>query len=113
MIEIGNIDDESNQMEGRLFGTLGASLLNAGLFNNRFTSGSTFRPFASLAGRLPLTVNPNFPSPLATFDSCTAPSGEAGICTPGAACSLFGGRPSGSCLFGAVCCVSKSVLGIV
>lgn len=107
--EIDNINDD-NQPEGRFgISNLGATILNAGLFNNRFTSGSNSRPFASLANRFPITLNPNFANPIAAFDSCTAPSGESGICAPGAVCSLFGGRPSGSCILGGVCCISKSV----
>ncbi|EFX72901.1 hypothetical protein DAPPUDRAFT_110156 [Daphnia pulex] len=68
---------------------LGTNLLNIGLFNNRFTP--TWRPFANLANSL---------------EACTSPSGDAGICTPGSVCSLFSGRPSGSCTQGKVCCVN-------
>ncbi|XP_046637995.1 uncharacterized protein LOC124316225 isoform X2 [Daphnia pulicaria] len=98
-------DDEENS-EGRLVGGLGANLINTGLFNNRFTPANTWRPFANLANRIPITVNPNFDNPLATFDACTSPSGDAGICAPGNICSLFGGRPSGSCVLGKVCCIN-------
>ena len=112
MKKIDGIAAENNQVEGRFgLGTLGASILNAGLFNNRFTaSGTTLKKtFASLANILPITWNPNYVGPITTFDSCTAPTGESGICSPGSVCSLFGGRPSGSCLFGGVCCISKSI----
>ncbi|XP_046638095.1 uncharacterized protein LOC124316287 isoform X1 [Daphnia pulicaria] len=82
--------DYYNDQEGR-FGLsgLGANLLNIGLFNNRFHP--RWRPFANLASSL---------------EACTSPSGDAGICTPGSVCSLFSGRPSGSCTRGKVCCVN-------
>lgn len=100
-------DEENNQPEGRFaLGGLGANLINTGLFNNRFTPANTWRPFASLANRIPVTVNPDYNSPLANFDACTSPSGDAGICAPGSVCSLFGGRPSGSCVLGKVCCIN-------
>ncbi|EFX72898.1 hypothetical protein DAPPUDRAFT_325654 [Daphnia pulex] len=102
-----NDDEENIHAEGRLGGGLGANLINTGLFNNRFTPANTWRPFANLANRIPITVNPNFDNPLATFDACTAPSGDAGICAPGNICSLFGGRPSGSCILGKVCCINS------
>jgi hypothetical protein len=98
----------NNEAEGRLVGGLGANLINTGIFNNRFTPANTWRPFANLGNRIPVSVNPNFDNPLATFDACTSPSGDAGICAPGNICSLFGGRPSGSCILGKVCCISKS-----
>jgi hypothetical protein len=107
LIKTENYDEEDNQAEGRLVGGLGANLINTGLFNNRFTPANTWRPFANLANRIPITVNPNFDNPLATFDACTAPNGDSGICAPGNICSLFGGRPSGSCILGKVCCISK------
>lgn len=102
-----NAEEENNQAEGRFaLGGLGANLINTGLFNNRFTPANTWRPFASLANRIPVSVNPDFGSPLANFDACTSPSGDAGICAPGSVCSLFGGRPSGSCILGKVCCIN-------
>ena len=116
MEKIDGIAAENNQVEGRFgLGTLGASILNAGLFNNRFTAlGTTLgRPFAGLGNRLPITLNPNYVGPITAFDSCTAPTGESGICSPGSVCSLFGGRPSGSCVFAGVCCISKSIFDIL
>jgi hypothetical protein len=107
LLQIENDEEDYNTAEGRLGGGLGANLINTGLFNNRFTPANTWRPFANLANRIPITVNPNFDNPLATFDACTSPSGDAGICAPGNICSLFGGRPSGSCILGKVCCISK------
>jgi hypothetical protein len=92
---------------GRLaLGGLGASLINTGIFNNRFTPANTWRPFSNFANRIPISYNPNFDNPLDTFDACTSPNGDAGICVPGSVCSLFGGRPSSSCVLGKVCCVS-------
>lgn len=103
----GNPSQENNKLESRLaLGGLGANLINTGLFNNRFTPANTWRPFNSLANRIPITYNPNFDSPLDDFDGCTSPSGESGICVPGSACSLFGGKPSGSCVLGKVCCIN-------
>ncbi|KAI9559208.1 hypothetical protein GHT06_015997 [Daphnia sinensis] len=101
------VNEENDQPEGRFaLGGLGASLINTGVFNNRFTPANTWRPFSNLANRVPVTVNPNFNSPLSNFDACTSPSGDAGICAPGSVCSLFGGRPSGSCILGKVCCIN-------
>jgi hypothetical protein len=108
IFETDNVEEETNQVEGRFaLGGLGANLINTGLFNNRFTPANTWRPFASLANRIPVSVNPDFSGPLANFDACTSPSGDAGICAPGSVCSLFGGRPSGSCILGKVCCISN------
>ncbi|XP_046637988.1 uncharacterized protein LOC124316223 isoform X1 [Daphnia pulicaria] len=103
-----NVDEEINQQaEGRFaLGGLGANLINTGLFNNRFTPANTWRPFSNLANRIPVSVNPDFSGPLTNFDACTSPSGDAGICAPGSVCSLFGGRPSGSCVLGKVCCIN-------
>ncbi|XP_046459011.1 uncharacterized protein LOC124205602 [Daphnia pulex] len=102
-----HVDEENSQAEGRFaLGSLGANLINTGLFNNRFTPANTWRPFASLANRVPVSVNPDFSGPLSNFDACTSPSGDAGICAPGSVCSLFGGRPSGSCILGKVCCIN-------
>ncbi|XP_046637991.1 uncharacterized protein LOC124316223 isoform X3 [Daphnia pulicaria] len=102
-----NVDEENNQPESRFaLGGLGANLINTGLFNNRFTPANTWRPFSNLANRIPVSVNPDFSGPLANFDACTSPSGDSGICAPGSVCSLFGGRPSGSCILGKVCCIN-------
>ncbi|XP_046459992.1 uncharacterized protein LOC124206306 [Daphnia pulex] len=98
-------DEEENTLEGRL-GGLGASLVNTGLFNNRFTPANTWRPLVTLAKLVPISVNPNSNNPLGTFNTCTSPSGDEGICTPGAVCSLFGGRPGSSCNQGQVCCIN-------
>jgi hypothetical protein len=101
--------DANQQAEGRLaLGGLRASLINAGLFNNRFTPANTWRPFSNLANKSPVSLNPNLENSISTFDGCTSPNGESGICAPGNICALFGGRPSGSCLLGKVCCISKS-----
>lgn len=80
-------------------GRLGFGVLNGNLF-------ASTRP-ATILNSLPVIRNPNFPSLLASsFDSCKASTGEMGICTPGFACSAYGGRPSGSCNFGTVCCIN-------
>lgn len=114
LICIDQVDDDA---ESRfIFGKFGASLLNAGLFNNRFgnnvgNGGGFFRPFSgagNLLPVLPVTRNPDFPGLVSNFETCTSLSQEDGICAPGAACSLFGGRPSGSCGLKGVCCVSKN-----
>ena len=113
--ELDDDDVKSNQQqaEGRFaLGGLGASIINTGIFNNRFTPANAWRPFSNLANRIPVSYNPNFDNPLDTFDACTSPSGDAGICVPGSVCSLFGGRPSGSCVLGKVCCVSEYTLNI-
>ncbi|KAI9559203.1 hypothetical protein GHT06_015992 [Daphnia sinensis] len=95
------------QTEGRLtLGGLGANLLNAGFFNNRFTPANTWRPFATLANRIPVSLGPNFDSMFDMFETCVSPNDDAGICAPGSVCSLFGGRPTGSCSFGKVCCIN-------
>lgn len=41
------------------------------------------------------------------FASCTTPNKETGICAESGACTRGGGRVSGSCNLGRVCCVSK------
>ena len=89
---------------------LGPKVVNAIIFRNRFqNNGPPQNPLngIKLAGLPPPIIrNPDFPNMLDTFDSCTAPGGEAGICAPGAACVLFAGRPSGSCIAGKVCCIN-------
>ncbi len=99
MSNVGDVEEEKTQAENRLL---------FGLFNNKFPLANTWRPFTNPPNRLPISFNPNFNNPFANFDACTSPSGESGICTLGSLCSLFGGRPSGSCSFGKVCCISKS-----
>ncbi|XP_032781855.2 uncharacterized protein LOC116919933 [Daphnia magna] len=99
--------DYENQAEGRFaLGGLKTSLINTGLFNNRFTPANTFRPFQGLGTRSPVVLNPEFENPISTFDGCISPNGESGICAPGNICSLFGGRPSGACVLGKVCCIN-------
>ncbi|KZS14670.1 Uncharacterized protein APZ42_020016 [Daphnia magna] len=96
-----------NRVEGRLaLRDFASNFINTGVFNNRFTPANTWRPFSNLANRIPVSYNPNFDNPLDNFDACTGPSGHSGICVPGSACSLFGGRPSGSCILGKVCCIN-------
>ena len=41
------------------------------------------------------------------FTSCTSPNRETGICADSIACNRYGGRASGSCTGGRVCCISK------
>ncbi|XP_046459000.1 uncharacterized protein LOC124205594 [Daphnia pulex] len=102
-----NADKEHRQPEGRFaFGGLGANLINTGFFNSRFTPSNTWKPFQNLASRIPISYNPNADSPFDTFESCMSPNGDAGICAPGSVCSLFGGRPGGSCILGKVCCIN-------
>nr|CAH0107051.1 unnamed protein product [Daphnia galeata] len=93
----GDVEEEKTQAENRLL---------LGIFNNKFPLVNTWRPFTNPPNRLPISFNPNFNNPFANFDACTSPSGESGICTLGSLCSLFGGRPSGSCSFGKVCCIN-------
>lgn len=116
-------DANEDEAESRFFGklALGSSILSStGLFNNMFgnnaaaaaTTGGyshpVFKPFSSKINKwMPLIANTDFTGLLSKFQSCTAPSQEEGICVPGSACSLFGGRPSGSCGIKDVCCVSK------
>ncbi|XP_046459017.1 uncharacterized protein LOC124205608 [Daphnia pulex] len=40
------------------------------------------------------------------FTSCTSPNNETGICADSIACNRYGGRASGSCLGGRVCCIN-------
>ncbi|XP_046638640.1 uncharacterized protein LOC124316737 [Daphnia pulicaria] len=44
-----------------------------------------------------------------SYDSCTSPSGEVGICTSGSTCSSLGGIPSGSCRRTTICCVNVTI----
>jgi hypothetical protein len=85
------------------------------MFGNNAAAAATtgyshaFKPFShKLSKWMPLVANTDFSGLLSKLDSCTAPSQEEGICIPGSACSLFGGRPSGSCGLKDVCCISKS-----
>jgi len=114
---IGDVNEE--EAENRFFGklALGSSILSStGLFNNVFGNSAAatgysqaFKPFSSKISKwMPLLANTDLSALLSKFDSCTAPSQEEGICVPGTACSLFGGRPSGSCGLKDVCCISKS-----
>lgn len=101
---LGNDDDAAS----RLLGFTTGLALGSRLFGNRpNVNNNQPRPFAQLGLTSPVQLNPNFPNLLTTFDSCTSPNGQSGICTPGKVCGMFGGQPSGSCLFGGVCCVSK------
>nr|CAH0107322.1 unnamed protein product [Daphnia galeata] len=72
-----------NHAENRLF---------VGLFNNVLPSTNAWG----------LLINPLVQNSI----SCTTSSGESGICTLGSVCSLYGGRLSGSCSFGRVCCIN-------
>lgn len=99
------MEDEDSLPESRLFlGNIATNLIGSSLFNNRFSPVNQFRPFANLLNRIP----PNTANSRSAFDACTSPAGEAGICTMSSVCSLFAGRPSGSCSLSRVCCVSKS-----
>lgn len=74
--------------------------------NNNFNS-----LFSQLFSWLPNTFvrNPDAGVPLTNqYDSCTDSSGGSGICIRSSQCSTFGGRPSGSCGVGTVCCISES-----
>ena len=109
-------DAENRFLFGRL--GLGASVLNKVFFNNRFgnnvgSSGGALQSLAGVTNQLPIIINPNYPTLLSKFQSCTSLNQEDGICSPGAACSLFGGRPSGSCGLQSVCCVSKYTSPII
>ncbi|KAI9559209.1 hypothetical protein GHT06_015998 [Daphnia sinensis] len=95
------IKDEDNLPESRLFlGNIATNLIGSSLFNNRFSPANQFRPFANLFNRIPAANSRN------NFDSCTSPAGENGICAMSSVCSLFNGRPSGSCSMSRVCCVN-------
>uniref|UniRef100_A0A0P6EKV9 CUB domain-containing protein n=1 Tax=Daphnia magna TaxID=35525 RepID=A0A0P6EKV9_9CRUS len=97
------IKDEDSLPESRLFlGNIATNLIGSSLFNNRFSPANQFRPFANLLNRIP----PNTANSRSAFDACTSPAGEAGICTMSSVCSLFAGRPSGSCSLSRVCCVN-------
>lgn len=93
----------TGELQARFLGI--NSLINSALFNNRFSD--VRRPLVNFAERLPVIRNPDFTSSLATYDSCTGINGESGLCAPSGLCSVFGGRPSGSCIAGNVCCISK------
>lgn len=86
---VATVDDELK--ERRFFSNI-----------NNFVS-----PWAGLNARLPFTSNPNFPNILATFQSCTSARNESGICTPASFCNFYGGRSSGTCSLGNICCVSR------
>uniref|UniRef100_A0A0P5TBM7 Uncharacterized protein n=1 Tax=Daphnia magna TaxID=35525 RepID=A0A0P5TBM7_9CRUS len=97
------IKDEDSLPESRLFlGNIATNLIGSSLFNNRFSPANQFRPFANLLNR----ISPNTANSRSAFDACTSPAGEAGICTMSSVCSLFAGRPSGSCSLSRVCCVN-------
>nr|CAH0104249.1 unnamed protein product [Daphnia galeata] len=86
------IDHVNNQQVESRF--VLSSLLNTAFFNNRFTPANAFRPFGRLG------IRHSF------LDSCTTSNGDAGICATSSVCSLFGGRPSGSCSLGKTCCIN-------
>ncbi|XP_059351709.1 uncharacterized protein LOC130689572 isoform X1 [Daphnia carinata] len=91
--KIANSDQRKSQAESRFI--LG-SLLNAALFNNRFRPVNAFRPSLSRT-----SIRPSL------LESCITPNGDAGVCTSGSVCAMFGGRPSGSCILGKVCCINE------
>ena len=81
-------------------------------FGNTNTGNTPANPFASLSSlkpnkNQPFIPNPNYDGLFNYFDSCTTQNAEPGICTKSSVCSLFGGKLSGACSFGTVCCVSK------
>ena len=90
-------EEEASFRQLNLFGAL---------FNNRFSNGNTnLNTFRPLQNRVPLLVrNPDAPS---LYGSCDGQGDEKGICIPGVACNLYGGKSRGSCRLGSVCCVSK------
>ncbi|XP_046459325.1 uncharacterized protein LOC124205840 [Daphnia pulex] len=74
-----------------------------GIFNDQLRPGNKLGFLFNLANRIPFSIIPNSGRP---FDACTTQNGDTGICTSGFVCSLFGGRPSGSCFLGNICCVN-------
>ncbi|XP_057368577.2 uncharacterized protein LOC130689657 [Daphnia carinata] len=74
--------------------------------NNAVGSNHGLKPFSKVSKWMPSFNNLDVSSVLSKFETCTAASQEEGICVPGAACSFFGGRPSGSCNVKNVCCVN-------
>lgn len=95
------VDEEINQAEiseSRL-------ISGNGIFNNQLRPGNKLGFLFNLANRIPFSIIPNSGRP---FDACTTQNGDTGICASGFVCSLFGGRPSGSCFLGNICCVSKT-----
>lgn len=94
-----NQDEQGDtaQFRQNLFG-----LSNINNFNN---------PFASFFNRLPNNIirNPDTAPPLTkNYESCVDASGLSGICIRPLLCNTFGGRLSGSCGLGTVCCISTS-----
>jgi hypothetical protein len=102
-------DEENESLSEGRFSLGGLGTFNTGIFNNRFSPVNAWRPFGGLANRISISYNPNMENSFETFDSCTSPSpsGDAGICVPRSVCSFFGGRPSGPCPLGKICCISK------
>lgn len=67
---------------------------------------NTFRPVYNIIW--PFVRNPNFRNGLVPqFDSCDANDGNSGVCMGSAACIQYGGKATGSCSIGGVCCVGN------
>ncbi|KAI9558721.1 hypothetical protein GHT06_015510 [Daphnia sinensis] len=94
-------DEEQPDQAGNRF--IFNSFLKTGMFNNRFSPANVLKPFANFASRIPIALSPNL---MGQFDACTTLNGDSGICATKSVCSLFGGRPSGSCIFGKICCMN-------
>lgn len=67
---------------------------------------SAVNSFQQLIAALPKPVILNRNPPF-QFPSCKDADGKSGICTNANVCTKYGGSPSGPCLIGNVCCVSK------
>lgn len=94
------VDEEVNRAESE-----SRFISGNGIFNNQLRPGNKLGFLFNLANRIPFSIISNSGRP---FDACTTQNGDTGICTSGFVCSLFGGRPSGSCFLGNICCVSKT-----
>ncbi len=88
---------------------------NRFIFTPRVTNSRIFgniaRPFVELDSQLSAILSPRSASSFSLpYDSCSSPNGEMGICSSSKYCTQSGGRASGSCIFGYVCCISKFII---
>nr|CAH0104686.1 unnamed protein product [Daphnia galeata] len=77
--------------------------------SSRFPNTNPWLPYyyyRPTAPQFSTAVNTKTTPLFVPFTSCTSPNRETGICANSIACNRYGGRASGSCTGGRVCCIN-------